>query len=104
RHRAALRGARAVPHRRRRRRVGTPRPQLLYVRPDLVGVGAVYARAVGVGRRVLRAAAAAVNSANEVRDLSLLLRHWAQRYGERAAVVGEPGTLAFAELDRAAHA
>ena len=41
---------------------------------------------------------------SEANDLSALLHRWAQHYGERAAVIGEHGTLAFADLDRAAGA
>jgi acyl-CoA synthetase (AMP-forming)/AMP-acid ligase II len=45
-----------------------------------------------------------VTSAGAARDLSALLRRWAQHYGVRSAVVGEHGALTFTELDRAADA
>jgi fatty-acyl-CoA synthase len=45
-----------------------------------------------------------VSSAFESRDLAAALREWAQRYGERPAVVGEHGALTFTGLDRSADA
>src|SRR5206468_11259605 len=61
--RPARASSRAVPDRRRRRRVGPPRALLLHLRTHLLGEQALLARRALHGRRVLRAAAATIGPA-----------------------------------------
>ena len=106
RRRAAVRAPGAVPDRRRRRRVRPPRAQLLHLRPDLVGVRAVRARAPPTTPARSASCRAQVVSAQVEAARSRRLLRAAGRAGMATArrCIGEHAALSFAELDRAADA